>query len=103
VSEAPLAHLAWAKGGHAEIRKVDGDAIVLRSTTPAPPGARLEAKLAAPNGQPEVAVKIKSHGSRREEDGSFVLTGRLIDATRELRDRLSAVAAAAGFTGSVVV
>jgi hypothetical protein len=34
-------------------------------------------------------VKLKSHGTHKEEDGSFTLKGRLIDATRELRDRLT--------------
>ncbi|MBX3207924.1 MAG: hypothetical protein KF764_22955 [Labilithrix sp.] len=85
---APLAHVVWAKGGHAQIVSVVGDAIVLRSTTPAPPGARLEATLA---GEPAAAVKLKSHGTHREGDGSFTLKGRLIDATRELRDRLAAL------------
>ena len=87
---APAVHLTWAKGGHAEVLCVEGDAIVLRSTTSAPPGARLEAKLAA---EPSVPVKLKSHGTHREDDGSFTLKGRLIDATRALRDRLAKLAA----------
>ena len=85
---APAVHLTWAKGGHAEVVSVFGDAIVLRSTTSAPPGARLEAKLA----EPPTPVKIKSHGTHREEDGTFTLKGRLIDATRELRDKLASLA-----------
>jgi len=86
---APAVHLSWSKGGHAEVVRVEGDAIVLRSTTSAPPGARLEAKLAS---DPPAPVKIKSHGTHREEDGSFTLKGRLIDATRDLRDRLATLA-----------
>ena len=82
-------HLAWGKGGHADVVSVEEDAIVLRSSTPAPPGARLEAKLEV-DGTP---VKVKSHGSKREEDGTFTLKGRLVDATRALRDRLAALAA----------
>ena len=85
---APAIHLTWSKGGHAEVVSVESDAIVLRSTTSAPPGARLEAKLAA---DPPVAVKIKSHGTHREDDGSFTLKGRLIDATRDLRERLASL------------
>lgn len=85
---APAVHLTWAKGGHAEVVSVAGDAIVLRSTSSAPPGARLEAKLEGPS----VPVKIKSHGTHREEDGTFTLKGRLIDATRELRERLASLA-----------
>ena len=82
----PLRHLVWTRGGHAEIVRVDDDAIELRSTTSAPPGARLEASLGE---DPSQGVKIKSHGSRREADGSFLLRGRLLDATRDLRDRLA--------------
>ena len=87
----PAVHLAWSKGGHAEVVSVESDAIVLRSTTSAPPGARLEARLAV-EGEPPAPVKIKSYGTHREEDGSFTLKGRLIDATRELRERLAALA-----------
>jgi hypothetical protein len=87
-SSAPRAHILWTKGGHAEVVSVEGDGIVLRSTTPAPPGARLEAKLAA---EPTAPVKVKSHGTHKEADGSFTLKGRLIDATRDLRDRLIAL------------
>ncbi len=86
---APAEHIVWAKGGHAEVVSVISDAVVLRSTTSAPPGARLEAKLAA---DPKTPVKIKSHGTHKEADGSFTLKGRLIDATRELRDRLAELA-----------
>jgi hypothetical protein len=83
----PRADIAWSKGGHAEVIGVQGDGIVLRSTTSAPPGARLEAKLVATS----APVKLKSHGTHREEDGSFTLRGRLIDATRELREHLASL------------
>ena len=86
---APLAHLEWAKGGHAQVLKIEDDAIVLRSTTSAPPGARLEARL---GGEPSTLVKLKSHGTHREADGSFTLKGRLIDATRDLREKLARLA-----------
>lgn len=80
-------HLTWVKGGHAAIVRVEGDAIELRSTTSAPPGARLEALTGT-----GAVVKIKSHGSHKEADGSFTLKGRLIDATRELREALARLA-----------
>lgn len=86
---SPAAHITWTKGGHAEVVSVAGESIVLRSTTSAPPGARLEAKLGS---DPSIAVKVKSYGTHKEADGSFTLKGRLIDATRELRDRLAALA-----------
>jgi hypothetical protein len=78
--------LTWAKGGHADILAITGDTLELRSSTPAPPGARLEASLTE---EPHAFVKIKSYGSRRNEDGSFSLKGRLLDASRDLRDRLA--------------
>ena len=93
MSDAPAdlvrVDLRWVKGGHAEVRRVDKEAIELRSTTSAPPGARLEATLAD---EPAVTVHLKSHGTKREPDGAFALSGRLLDATRELRDRLAKLA-----------
>lgn len=89
-ASGPVAHVTWAKGGHAEVVALTGESIVLRSTTPAPPGARLEAKL---DRDPSLVVKVKSYGTHKEADGSFTLKGRLIDATRELRDRLAALSA----------
>jgi hypothetical protein len=100
--------LVWAKGGgSAVIVALSGEIVTLRSTTPAPPGARLEATLepppagdegeaperAAPREAP-LALKLKSHGSRRDGD-AFVLTARLLDATREVRAAVAAVAALA--------
>lgn len=82
-----MPHLAWQKGGTADIVELKDDAIVLRSTTPAPPGARLEATFG------DRPVKIKSHGTHKEADGTFTLKGRLVDANRELRDALAALLA----------
>lgn len=83
-----MTRLAWSKGGHARILSLDDDAIVLSSSTPAPPGARLEATVEGAG----TLVKIKSHGSKREADGTFTLKGRLLDATRELRAALASLA-----------
>lgn len=85
MSDVISPHLTWVKGGTADIQSLDDDAIVLRSSISAPPGARLEAKFG------ERTVKVKSHGSHKEADGSFTLKGRLIDANRELRDALAAL------------
>lgn len=78
-------HLVWSKGGTADVVEVKDDAIVLKSSTSAPPGARIEGTFG------ERAVKVKSHGSHKEEDGTFTIKGRLIDANRELRDLLAAL------------
>lgn len=83
-----MTHLAWTKGGTADIVEIADDVVEVRSTTSAPPGARLEARTVA---EPVVAVKMKSHGSRKDTDGSFLIKGRLLDANRELRDRLASL------------
>jgi hypothetical protein len=84
-------HLAWSKGGTASFLTVVDDLVTLRSSTPSPPGSRIEATLAS---DPAVLVKIKIHGSKLEADGSFTLKGKLLDANRALRARLAALAPA---------
>jgi hypothetical protein len=83
--------LLWTapKAGEAEFVSVEGEAVVVRSSVPAPPGARLDGTL---TGDPPAPVRIKSHGSKKEEDGSFTIKGRLLDATRELRERVASLA-----------
>lgn len=78
--------LVWEKGGHAEILEVRGEAVTLKSTIPSPPGSRLEAMLG------DAKVKVKVHRSRKEEDATFTIEGRLVDATREVRERVAAAA-----------
>lgn len=83
--DAEQPQLQWQKGGHAWIEELAADLVTLRSTTSAPPGARLEATF-VPTG---ATVKIKSHGSHKEADGSFTIKGRLIDVNKELRAKLA--------------
>jgi hypothetical protein len=83
-------HLAWAKGGTASFLIVVDDVVTLRSTTPAPPGSRIDATLLA---DPSVVVKIKIHGSKQAPDGSFTLRGRLLEANRAQRDRIASLLA----------
>jgi hypothetical protein len=82
------AHIVWAKGGDARVLSIAVDAIVLRSSIPSPPGSRLEGRL---EGDPPATVRVKIHGSKRQADGAFVLEGRVLDATREVRSRLEAL------------
>lgn len=82
------AHIAWIKGGTADFLSVVDDVIELRSSIPLPPGARLDAMTEA---EPKISVTVKSYGSRRDVDGTFVIKGRLLVATRPLRDRLAAL------------
>ena len=80
-------HVRWTKGGEARVQTLAADAIVLRSTVPSPPGSRIEGRL---EGEPPATVRVKVHASRRQPEGDFVLEGRLLDATREVRARLVA-------------
>jgi hypothetical protein len=82
-------HLRWAKGGEARVVALAADAIVLRSTVPSPPGSRVEGSL---EGEPRGTVRVKVHASKLQPEGDFVIEGRLLDATRELRDRLGGLA-----------
>ena len=77
-----MTRLTWERGGEATITSLEADAITLRSTVPAPPGARIKGMLDAPH---EKEVLVKVHGSKKQPDGSFVIEGRCIDMTRELR------------------
>ncbi len=83
-----MAHLTWAKTGEADVLAIDGDTITLRSTIPSPPGSRLSGVLT----ESKMEVRIKVHGSKKQDDGSFHLNGRVIDATREARAKLLALA-----------
>ncbi len=73
----------FAKGGEAVIAAMDGDHVTLSSTTSAPPGATVEGTLEG--GTP---VRVKVRGCKRDAEGRFVIEGRVIDLSRELRERL---------------
>ncbi|MGO8998866.1 MAG: hypothetical protein ACLQVI_36540 [Polyangiaceae bacterium] len=79
--------VAWAKGGEAVVVRLEGDSITLRSSIPSPPGSRIEGALAGPDDSD--AVRVKVHSSKRQEDGSFVLEGRVLDMTRAVREKLT--------------
>ena len=75
--------LSWSRGGTGCIVRLAGEIVTLRSSIPSPPGSRLEGKLASGE-----AVRVKIHGSRKQDDGTFQLEGRLIDLSRDLRTKL---------------
>jgi hypothetical protein len=79
------AKVVWAKGGHATVLALSLSTITLRSTVPSPPGSRIDGTLEAEGGG---LLRVKIHGSKRQDDGSFVLEGRPLDMTRELRERV---------------
>jgi hypothetical protein len=72
----------FAKGGEAVIDAMNGDHVTLSSTTSAPPGATVEGALEG--GTP---IRVKVRGCKRDGD-RFVIEGRVIDLSRELRERL---------------
>jgi hypothetical protein len=82
------ASVTWAKGGSAVILAMTPTTITLRSTVPSPPGSRIEGTFGEGEGGASGLVRVKIHGSRRQEDGSFVLEGRPLDMTKELRERI---------------
>ena len=85
------ARLTWTHGGEAQIVAIGADTVSLVSTVSSPPGSRIEGTLA---GEPVAKVKVKIHGSRKQDDGTFRLEGRPLDMTRELRERLVALVGA---------
>ena len=86
------ARIAWNDGGEATVTVLDGDKVTLRSTRAWPPGSRPEGRL-----DPDARrFWMKVHGSHREDDGAFRVQGRLLDATRELRQALAAALVASG-------
>jgi hypothetical protein len=76
--------VTWAKGGEATIASLVDDAIVLRSTVPSPPGSRIEGTLESGE-----MLRVKIHGSKKQDDGAFVLQGRALDMTRAVRERIT--------------
>jgi hypothetical protein len=86
------AHLAWSKGGEAELAALDGDRVRLRSTASSAPGARIEGALRATG----TAIRVKVARCRLREEGEhpggeriYEIEGRLIDATRGVRAELT--------------
>jgi hypothetical protein len=88
-----VTHLAWRNGGEATLVSFRGDAVSLRSSVPWPPGSRVEGTLSAP---PAALLRIKVHACKRHEDGSYVMSGRMLDLTRALRERLEVLVAPEG-------
>ncbi len=84
-------HVAWDKGGEADVVALEGERITLRSTISSPPGSPLAGRLRE-GIHAGVPVRIKVHGCRREGD-LFRIEGRVIDLSRELRAVLAGLLA----------
>jgi hypothetical protein len=85
-------HLRWVLGGEASVLSLGPDSITLESTTPSPPGSRIDAVLLVGSGG---TLRVKVHASKKEASGAFHIDGRPIDLTRELRLELAAIVAGA--------
>jgi hypothetical protein len=83
-------NVRWSAGGEARVLRVDAGAIALDSSVPSPPGSRIEGTLeglgAAGGGAARLRVKV--HASKRQPDGRFVLEGRPLDLSREVREEI---------------
>jgi len=92
-------HLRWTspsmKGGTARFVTVTDTTVTLVSSAPSPPGSRIDGVFLADEG---VTFRVKIHGSKKGEDGTFALAGRPIDMTRDVRERILALLAAAAET-----
>lgn len=80
-------HVAWAKGGEADLVAFDGDdRVTLSSTISSPPGAYVDGTLNELG-----AIRIKVRSCKRDEE-RFHIEARILDVSRQLRERLSALA-----------
>lgn len=79
--------IRWNKGGEAAVIEAKDDLVAVRSTIPSAPGSRIEGNL--PSGS---AVRIKV-ARCKAEDGAFRIEGKLLDATRAVRDEVAALVA----------
>jgi hypothetical protein len=75
----------FVDAGEGVVLALKCDAITLRSSVPSPPGSRRDADLLASG----LRFKIKVHASRKQPDASYVLEGRLFDATKAVIEALT--------------
>lgn len=85
-----MPHIVLKKGGSADVVTSVDDLTTVRSTIPSAPGSRLEGELAPEVGGGGDRVWLKVHRCKKDGD-AFVIEGRLLDAKRELRDKLAAL------------
>ncbi len=72
--------------GSAELVHFAGEVVLFVSDKAFAPGKPLDVHAAFAEG--ELPAKLKVIGSRRREDGRFDVRARVINLTRELRERL---------------
>lgn len=77
--------ITWTKGGEAAVIVANDDLVTVRSTIPSAPGSRIEGRV--PSGS---AVRLKV-ARCKAEDGRFRIEGKLLDATRAVRDEVASL------------
>lgn len=70
--------------GEASVLGCDGAAISLGAPFSAPPGKPLTGTL-----EGGLEVQLKVHGSQKQADGTFVIRGRLVNASKAVKDALT--------------
>jgi hypothetical protein len=81
--------VVWSQGGSATIEVLEGERIELVSTRAFAPGSRPEGTVSLGASSSEAStIWLKVHGSRRQDDGSFLVVGKLLNVTRAARERL---------------
>lgn len=75
-------HLRLANEGTANIVALDGERVSLLATRASAPGCPLAGNL-----EDATLVRVKVHRCRKQGE-RFLIEGRLVDATRQLRERL---------------
>jgi hypothetical protein len=94
-----VAHVRWEKGGEARFLRAEDDRVELLSTMASAPGSRPEGSL---EGGTKVRVKVaRCRRSGTEEPPSYVIEGRLIDASRAARDAIAKLASTQGEATSI--
>lgn len=80
---------SWVRGGNANVVSIEGDALTVHSTVAFPPGAPLAALSAN-----RVTFEMKVRTCRKLPSGAFEISGKLVNATRPLREKLTVAVAA---------
>lgn len=73
--------VTWTNGKKAQLVQMQGERVTLHSEASFAPGTPAGGTLTETPTQP---ITVKVHGCRREGE-RFVITGRLVNLTRELR------------------
>lgn len=76
-----MSHLLWSSGKRATILELQGERVVLRSESPFAPGTPLSGQIEAHPGR---ALRLKVNSCKKSDD-AFVIEGRAVDLTRDLR------------------